>query len=110
MSKENKQKTAFFPNLGTVKKAIHDKEFEKEIVHVEIEWDKIADATLEALTKQTILNLNLCNSIIQYAEGECDEDPKIFIDLVEQFEFIITELLNDGLILQVNQNPNDTPF
>lgn len=110
MSKESKQKTAFFPNLVTVEKAIRDKEFEKEIVHVEIDWDKITDATMEALTKQTVLNSNLCNSIIRYALGECDEDPKIFIDLVEQWEFIITELMSDGLITQNHKNDDDTPF
>ncbi len=110
MENKSRQKTTFFPNLGTVEKAIHDKEFEKEIVHVEIEWDKITDATMEALTKQTVLNSNLCKSIIHYAKGECEGDPKIFIDLVEYWEFIITELLSDGLIVQANQNPNDTPF
>lgn len=110
MVKEDKDKTLFFPNLYVVEKAIEKKEFEKTITQIQIEWDKIKDATIEALTKETTFTLDVCKSIVSYAIGQCNEDPKVFIEIVEDWEFIITELLNEGLIIQINQNSNSAPF
>lgn len=110
MAIENKEKTLFFPNLYVVEKAIEKKEFEKTITQIQIEWDKIYDATIEALTKETILNLNICKTIVSYAKEQCNEDPKVFIEIVKDWEFIITELLSNGLITQNKQDSNNTSF